>query len=60
MFAWTFRLTTTIRFAALTCGFVAAFAYQTEMVQAMPGMYKNFFSKEFVKTTLAEARANKA
>ncbi len=59
MFAWTFRLTTMIRFSALMAGFVAAFIYQAEMVQAMPGMYKNFFSKEFVKTTLSEARAAK-
>lgn len=53
MFAWTFRLTTAVRFAALSAGFVAAFVYQTALIKAVPFMYAGFFSKEFVKAALA-------
>jgi len=52
-FAWTFRLTTMVRFAAVVGGFVATFVYQADLIQTMPGMYANFFSKEFVETALA-------
>lgn len=55
MFAWTFRLTSAIRFLALLGGFGAVFYYQPELIQKMPGMYANFFSIEFVEAAFAKA-----
>lgn len=53
MFAWTFRLNSAIRFLALLGGFGAVFYYQADLIETMPGMYANFFSKEFVAAALA-------
>lgn len=47
-FAWTFRLTSVLRFAALLGGFFAVFHYQPQMVNAMPDLYNNLFSKQYV------------
>ena len=54
MFAWTFRLTSAIRFLALLGGFGAVFYYQADLVQKMPSMYANFFSVEFVEAAFAK------
>ena len=55
MFAWTFRLTSALRFIALLGGFGAVFYYQADLIQSMPGMYANFFSVEFVEAALSNA-----
>ena len=55
LFAWTFRLTSGLRFLALLGGFGAVFYYQADLIQTLPGMYANFFSVEFVEAALAKA-----
>lgn len=52
-FGWTFRLMRGIRFLGLAAGFGAVFHYKADLIQAVPGLYAGFFSKEYVEAALA-------
>ncbi|MEM7719898.1 MAG: hypothetical protein AAF222_11910 [Pseudomonadota bacterium] len=52
-FGWTFRLMRGVRFLGLAGGFGAVFHYKADLIQAMPGLYAGFFSKEYVEAALA-------
>lgn len=52
-FGWTFRLMRGARFLGLAGGFGAVFYYKADLIQAVPGLYAGFFSKEYVEAALA-------
>lgn len=55
MFAWTFRLTTALRMIAVAVGLYGMVYFHTDLVGKMPGLYTNFFTKEYVTDVLAKA-----
>ena len=48
MFAYTFRLTKSLRAIALVGGMVAVVHFQAELIEQFPGLYAGLFSEEFV------------
>ena len=50
LFAWTFRLTTILRLAAVAAGLFVMVEYHSDLVKQVPGVYTKFFSKAYVKS----------
>lgn len=55
LFAWTFHMTSALRFLALVAGVVVMVQYHSVLIQKVPGVYAAFFSKAYVKEALAKA-----
>ena len=55
MLAWTFRLTTKVRFIAVIAGAYALFHFHSDLVGQYPAVHANFFTEAYVAETLASA-----
>ncbi len=54
LFCWTFRLTSILRLAAMGAGLFVMVEYHNDMIKSVPGVYTQFFHKEYVKQVILE------